>query len=223
LRKSFCLAVPQTTSTMYVPDSFKVANEGDVEAFLHRYDFATLVSPADGSLTATHLPVVVRREAAGLVVVGHVARANPHWKTLDGLVEGLLVFQGPHAYVSPTWYANGPAVPTWNYAVVHAYGRPEAVDDAKFLADVLEALVSRYEAHRPHAWQMDSLPTDYRSRALSAVVGIRMPVLKLEAKFKLGQNRVAADRIGTVAGLEQEGSAEAASLASFMRAHLKDG
>lgn len=208
---------------MYVPDSFKVTDEDEIEAFLQRYDFATFVSMASGGLTATHLPVVVQREESGLVIAGHVARANPHWKSLDGVAEALLIFQGPHGYVSPTWYANGPAVPTWNYAVVHAYGRPQAVQDAAFLEDVLDALVRRYEAHRVEAWGTDGLPPEYRSRALAAVVGIRMPVLRLEAKFKLGQNRAAADRVGTVLGLEREGSAEASGLAMFMRSYLKDG
>ena len=136
---------------MYVPDSFNVTDQDEIEAFLKRYDFATLVSGVGGGLTATHLPVVVRREASGLIVAGHVARANPHWKTLDGATEALLIFQGPYAYVSPTWYANGPAVPTWNYTVMHAYGRPQAVEDATFLEDVLETLVRRYEAHRVDA------------------------------------------------------------------------
>ena len=190
---------------MYVPDSFNVADRDEIEAFLQRYDFATLVSAAGGSLTATHLPVVVRREPSGLIVAGHVARANPHWKTLDGETEALLIFQGPHAYVSPTWYANGPAVPTWNYTVVHAYGRVQAVEDAEVWEDILEALLRRYEAHRVDAWLMDSVPIEYRSRALAAVVGIRMPVLRLEAKFKLGQNRAAADRRGTILDLSGKG------------------
>ena len=208
---------------MYVPDGFNVTDQDDIEAFLQRYDFATLVSAGNGGLTATHLPVVVRREASGLMVAGHVARANPHWKALDGTTEALVIFQGPHAYVSPTWYANGPAVPTWNYTVVHAYGRAQAVEDAAFVEGVLEALVRRYEAHRVDGWRKDGLPIEYRRRALAAVVGIRLPVVRLEAKFKLGQNREAADRMGTVLGLEREGSAEAAGLAMFMRSYLKDG
>ena len=208
---------------MYVPNSFHVTDQAEIDAFLQRYDFATLISAADGGLTATHLPVVVRREPSGLIIEGHVARANPHWKALDGSTEALLIFQGPHAYVSPTWYAHGPAVPTWNYTVVHAYGPAQAVDDPVFLEGVLEALVRRNESHRQNAWRMDGLPLDYRSRALAAVVGIRMPVLRLEAKFKLGQNRATADRVGTVQGLEQERSPDASALATFMRSYLKDG
>jgi len=207
---------------MYVPEQFKVSDLHEVEAFLERYDFATLVSTGGDGLIATHLPVVVRREASGFVVVGHVARANPHWKTLDGEAEALLIFHGPHGYVSPTWYAGGPAVPTWNYGVVHAYGPAQAVDDVAFLEETIGALVRRYEAHRVGGWRMDGLPGDYRRGALSAVVGIRVPVTRLEAKFKLGQNRAMADQLGTVEGLEREGSAGSASLAAFMRARLKD-
>ena len=212
---SYCLA-------RYIPASFSVTDQDEVEAFLQRYDFATLVTAADGNLTATHFPVVVRREASRLVVAGHVARANSHWKALDGSTEALLIFQGPHAYVSPTWYATGPAVPTWNYAVVHAYGPAQALEGTEFIEDVLNALVARYEGHRANPWRMDDLTVEYRRGALAAVVGIRMPVLRIEAKFKLGQNRQAADRLGAILGLEQEGHAEAASLAMFMRSHLKD-
>jgi transcriptional regulator len=207
---------------MYIPASFNVTDQDEIETFLQRYDFATLVSAAGGSLIATHLPVVVRREGSGLVVVGHVARANPHWKMLNSATEALLIFQGPHAYVSPTWYETAPAVPTWNYAVVHGYGPAQAVEDAEFLEDVIDALVERYEGHRAKPWRTDGLPIEYRRGALAAVVGIRMPLLRIEAKFKLGQNRPAADRLGTILGLEQEGHADAASLAMFMRSYLKD-
>lgn len=207
---------------MYVPEPFKVDDQREIEAFLERYDFATLVSTVGGGLMATHLPVIVRREASGLVVSGHVARANPHWKDLDGETDALLIFQGPHGYVSPTWYAGGPAVPTWNYGVVHAYGPAHAVDDVAFLEETLEALVRRYEAHRVNGWRMDSLPDGYRGKALSAVMGIRMPVTRLEATFKLGQNRALADRLGTIQGLDREGSVESASLAAFMRRQMKE-
>jgi transcriptional regulator len=208
---------------MYVPNHFKVDDQREIEAFLERYDFATLVSTTGDGLLATHLPVVVRREASGLVVAGHVARANPHWKSLDGQTQALLIFQGPHGYVSPTWYAGGPAVPTWNYGVVHAYGPARAVEDVAFLTETLEALVQRYEAHRVNGWHMDNLPSGYRDRALTAVVGIRMPVSRLEAKFKLGQNRELADRLGTIEGLDREGSVESANLAAFMRRQMKQG
>jgi transcriptional regulator len=205
---------------MYVPEPFNVADDREVLEFVRRYEFATVVSSAP--LLATHIPVAVRRNVDGLVVFGHVARANPHWKVMDGTRESLVIFHGPHAYVSPTWYATAPAVPTWNYAVVHAYGRPRANEDPAFVEEHLRELLRRYEARRGQLWSLDELPADYRTRQLSRIVGFEMPVERLEAKFKLGQNRPRADRLGAIAGLETEGTAEAQTLAAFMRERLPD-
>src|SRR5882757_6288203 len=103
---------------MYLPESFKIVDGPEIEAFLQRYDFATIVTPTPDGLIATHVPVVAKRASSGLVILGHIAKANSHWKNMDGTVESLAIFHGPHGYVSPTWYADSPAVPTWNYAVV---------------------------------------------------------------------------------------------------------
>lgn len=195
----------------------------EIEAFLQKYDFATIVSPTPETLIATHLPVVVTRAASGLVVMGHMARGNSHWKHMDGTVESIAIFHGPHGYVSPTWYATSPAVPTWNYAVVHLYGRPQAREEPAFVQDVLNDLVNRYEGSGPDAWRMEGLPQDYRTRQLSGIVGFEMPIVRVEAKFKLGQNRAAVDRFRTIEALERRESLEASSLAAFMRSHLKDG
>jgi transcriptional regulator len=207
---------------MYVPDSFKIDDQGKIEAFLERYDFATIVSSPTSGMVATHVPVVVRRAPTGLVIVGHVGRANLHWELMNGAVQSLAVFHGPHGYVSPTWYASGPAVPTWNYATVHAYGTPRATHDSAFIHDLLRELVRRYEKGAS-AWRVEDLPPHFREGLVSAVVAFEMPVDRLEAKFKLGQNRSAADRAGAIAGLEREPSIEAAALAAFMRSHLGGG
>jgi transcriptional regulator len=208
---------------MYIPEPFKVVDEREIEAFIQRYDFATIVSATPDGLMATHVPVSVDRDDSGLVIRGHLARGNPHWKSMDGAVDALMIFHGPHGYVSPSWYASSPAVPTWNYAVVHAHGRPRIVEDHSFTEDVLNGLLRRYEEGRPNAWRFDVLPEDFRRRQLSAIVGFEMPVVRLEAKFKLGQNRAASDRAGAMNGLEQEHTAEASALAAFMRTHVKDG
>ena len=204
---------------MYIPEAFKVVDEGQIDVFVQRYDFATIVSSPATGLIATHVPVVVRREAAGLVVVGHVARANSHWRVMDGSVEGLAIFHGPHSYVSPTWYANSPAVPTWNYAVVHAYGNLRFREDRPFIEGVLDELVHRYESQRARPWRIEDHPPDFRDRMLAGIVGFEMPILKIEAKFKLGQNRRLEDRVGAIAGLEREQSPESIALAEFMRTH----
>jgi transcriptional regulator len=207
---------------MYLPQAFHVEDDGAIDAFMQSHEFATIVSGTAEGLVASHVPLTVTRTTSHLVISGHVARANTHWQSMDGARESLIIFHGPHAYVSPTWYATSPAVPTWNYAVVHAYGRPRADADPALLEEHLRALVRRHEAERKGGWSFDDLPLDYRSRLLSGIVGFEMPVERLEAKFKLGQNRAPADREGTIAGLERESAAEAHSLAAFMRAHAGD-
>jgi transcriptional regulator len=203
---------------MYVPASFEVRDEEVIEAFLKRHDFASLVSATGDGLLATQVPLVARRGPEGLVLVGHVARANGHWRAMDGRTPAVAIFWGPHDYISPTWYATAPAVPTWNYATIHAHGAPRVIDDAAFTRAVLAELVARHETG-PAAWRVDALPADLEERLVRAVVSFELPVVRVETSFKLGQNRAAADRAGAIAGLERAGTPEAARLAAFMRAH----
>jgi transcriptional regulator len=207
---------------MYVPDAYKVDDPATIEAFLERYDFATIVSSPASGMVATHVPLLARRTPAGLILVGHVARANSHWEMMNGVDESLAIFHGPHGYVSPTWYASGPAVPTWNYATVHAYGRPRAMHDRTATLELLRELVLRHEKGA-NAWRVDSLPPHLGDRLVAAIVAFEMPVDRFEAKFKLGQNRSPEDRAGTVAGLERDSSLDAVALAAFMRSHLAGG
>jgi transcriptional regulator len=208
---------------MYLPKPFELVDDGEIEAFMQRYDFATVVSHGGGTLEATHIPVTLTRVASKLTIVGHVARANPHWTSMDGVNEAVVIFHGPHAYISPTWYETPPpAVPTWNYAVVHAYGRPRANEDPAFIERQIRQLADRHEGGRTLRWRFDDLPADYGTRQLAAIVGFEMPVDRVEAKYKLGQNRAAADRRGAIAGLEKEPSADARAMAAFMRMHTRD-
>jgi len=200
----------------YIPQHFRMADERELQEFMRTYDFATVVSSSPDGLVTSHLPVLVRSSGATLVVVGHMARANHHWRLMDGATPALAVFHGPHGYVSPTWYETAPAVPTWNYGVVHAHGLATANEDEAFVRGVLDELVRRYEGQRPNGWRPESLPADFYGRMLRRIVGFEMPVTRLEGKFKLGQNRSIEDRRRTIAGLEKEGSAEAARLAEFM-------
>lgn len=203
---------------MYVPTHFKIADEEVIANFLRQFDFVAIVTNGASGLTASHVPVVVDRDGEHLRIRGHLARANEHWKGMDGRTESMAIFSGPHAYVSPSWYAtDGPAVPTWNYAVVHAYGRPVFRDDAAFLRDVVETLTARYEGHRARPWTPTRLPADAYERMLGAIVGFEMRIERCEAKFKLGQNRSIADRTGAATGLDAEHSPAASAVAEFMR------
>jgi transcriptional regulator len=203
---------------VYVPTPFKIADDEVVAEFLHRFDFAAIVTNVAGGLVASHVPVVVDKDGGNVRIRGHLARANDHWKGMDGSTESMAIFSGPHAYISPSWYASaGPAVPTWNYAVVHAYGRAIVRDDAAFLREVVETLTRRYESHRAQPWTTDRLPSETYEKMLGAIVGFEMRVERCDAKFKLGQNRSVADRTGAAVGLDAEQSSAASAVAEFMR------
>lgn len=203
---------------MYVPAPFKIADDDVIAEFLRQHDFAAIVTSAPTGLVASHVPVVVDRDGVELRIRGHLARANDHWKQMDGRAESMAIFSGPHSYISPSWYAtSGPAVPSWNYAVVHAYGRPTFREDAAFLREVVETLTRRYESHRAQPWTTDRLPVEAYEKMLGAIVGFEMRVERCEAKFKLGQNRSIADRTGAAAGLDTERSPAASAVAEFMR------
>lgn len=183
---------------MYIPKSFEVTDRAAAEAFIAKHGFATLTTCAGGAPQATHLPLLLEGEA----LVGHMARANPHWRDFDGGGEALAIFHGPHGYISPSWYTTSPAVPTWNYAVVHVYGTPRLVDGEEALTGLVDRLVERYEAEQPKPWPGD-LPADFKAGLLRAIVGFRMEITRIEAKFKLSQNRGAEDQRAVIARLRQ--------------------
>ena len=174
---------------MYVPASFAVSDGKTLESFIKRYDFATLITPSATGLVASHIPIMLRRSAGNGVLIGHVARGNSQWKHFDGNADALAIFQGPHAYVSPTWYATSPAVPTWNYAVVHVYGKPRAREEGDFTAAALRDLVARYEGSRATPWRTEDLAGDFYEKLAKGIVAFEMPIDRIEGKFKLGQNR----------------------------------
>jgi len=199
---------------MYQPPHFAQRDQAALQALMLEHPLAVLVWLPGGMPTADHIPLEF--DAHTLTLRGHVARANPLWREADGQPV-LAVFTGPQAYVSPSWYPSKAAthkvVPTWNYTVVHAHGVLRAVDDAPWL----HALVSRLTAHheRPQAqpWAVSDAPDDYVQQMLRAIVGIEIAVTELIGKWKLSQNRSAADRAGVVAAL-QAGSAEARATAA---------
>jgi transcriptional regulator len=204
---------------MYIPTSFQVEDLPTLQAVMRRYSFATLISVIDGAPFATHLPLLLRESPLSPygTLVGHLARANPHWRQFTDH-EALVLFQGPHSYISPSWYptaASKPTVPTWNYVSVHAYGTPQIRDDAEWLTAQLDDLVATYEAAQPQPWSA-ILPDDYRDRQLKAIVGFELPIRRLEGKFKLGQNRAPADQQSVFAALSESPYPESRDLAQFM-------
>jgi len=204
---------------MYIPPAFAVTDHDTLFDLIEQNSFGLLVSQRNGEPFATHLPLLVDRcSAPSGKLIGHMARANPHWQSFDGMHEGLIIFSGPHAYISPSWYATSPAVPTWNYAAVHVYGTPRLLE-ADQLSGLLARLVSHYEAGNERPWQYD-LPEDYRQRMERAVVGVEVPITRIEGKFKLGQNRTVEDRRGMLTRLKV-GHADGQALAAFMEAYAR--
>lgn len=191
---------------MYVPPRFAQTDRDQCLALIEGEPFGLLATTGgDGAPFATHLPFLVERRGGDTVLVGHVARANPHWQMFDGARQALAVFQGPHGYISPAWYATPAKVPTWNYIAVHAYGAPRIVEDAGSARKAIAALTARFETGRPDPWEMSSLPEREAEKLLTALVVFEMPVIRLEGKWKLGQHMAEEDRLGAVAGLTREG------------------
>ena len=201
--------------TLYVPDPFRLDDAKRLFEFVERHGFATLVSSGAAGLHVSHVPLIAERDGSGKVrLLGHVARANPQWQALEQAAQVLAIFHGPHGYVSPGWYASHPAVPTWNYAVVHAHGTARLMDEAE-LHELLMTLSSKYESHRPRPWKMSALPADFVSGMLAAIVGFEIEVQRLEGKFKLSQNRP-----GEIGRVIDALATEEPALAALMREHL---
>ena len=203
---------------VYLPPAFTETRREALVEHVERHDFGLLVSHGSGGLTVSQIPFLLTRRGDQLVLQGHLARPNPQVADLDSAGEVLVVFAGPHAYISPSWYRAGPAVPTWNYAAVHAYGRGRAIADEAWLRDLLRRLTERHEAREPGPpWRMDDLPEDYLDAMLKGIVGIEISVSRLEGKFKLSQNRPAADRPRIIAALGQREDADSRAVAELMR------
>ncbi len=198
---------------MYIPAPFR--NEDTVELLhlMREYNFATLVTTApDGAPFATHLPLLIEENEDGaLCLRSHMARANPQWGHFAADAECLAIFHGPHALVHSNWYDSAPNVPTWNYAVVHAYGHARLIDDAEATRGIAYRLVAR------HTPDMRPIPLEYEARLLAAVVTFEIRVERLEGKYKLNQNKPAADRASIIRELGASASASDRQTAALMR------
>jgi transcriptional regulator len=182
---------------MYVPAAFEQLDPAKLFDFIESNSFGLLISGLSGKPFATHLPLLVKREIAPKGhLLGHLARANPQWRELDGQ-EVLVVFAGPHAYISPSWYESDDVVPTWNYVAVHVYGKCEVVDDDESTKRIVEDYVSTYERTMPAPWSMDAR-TPFFQKMVKMVVGFRVAISRIEGKWKLNQNHP-ADRRSKVA------------------------
>lgn len=207
---------------MYIPSAF---NEDDL-ATLHRQiegtRLAVLVTFGSRGLQANHVPLLLSPEQGpNGTLHGHLSKANPQWREMEAGAEALVIFSGPDAYVSPSFYPSkaehGQAVPTWNYLAIHAYGVPEVIHDSERLRALVSTLTAKHEADRPQPWTLEDAPAEYIAKMLNAIVGFTIPISRLEGKRKLTQNRSAADIAGVQAGLAASSELNDNEIAQLMR------
>ena len=206
---------------MYIPPYFKIEDSEAIEKIVTENGFATLITPSSDGVKATHLPLLYVPPGASDehgIINGHMARANDHWRSINGQSESLAIFQGPDAYISPEWYKTAPAVPTWNFAVVHMRGPLELIDDREWLSSHVDDMVQFHESRALDHSPKPSDP-DFKGKLLGGIVGFRMTVNTIEAKFKLNQNRSDADRLAVADTLDASGNQTDAEVAALMREH----
>jgi transcriptional regulator len=203
---------------MYNPRSYRNDNPDELFDLVRRYNFATLFTHRAGESFVTHIPFMIdaARGPRG-TLISHMAKANPHWRAFDGAAPSVVVFMGPHAYISPAWYHEQHTVPTWNYAVVHATGTPVLVTEEAALRRIVTELMEHHEA--PHGgWDRGMAATD---EELPGIVGFEIPIDHIEGKFKLNQNRSREDQEGVVRALENSDDSAARAIARMMRSNLE--
>jgi transcriptional regulator len=206
---------------MYVPPFNSVADESEIRAMVAAIASAEFITTGDdGYPLSTLLPIMWH----GDTVIAHMARANPHWQTIQDAAPTLLVCTGPQAYISPSWYPakaeHGRVVPTWNYSSVHLSGTTRVHQDPEWLRGAVSDLVQVHEGSREMPWHISDAPTAYIEGQLRGIVGLEVTVVRVEGKAKLSQNRSEADQLGTINGLRAEGLPGASAVADAMSALL---
>ncbi|MGC1450504.1 MAG: FMN-binding negative transcriptional regulator [Candidatus Sulfotelmatobacter sp.] len=200
---------------MYVPEHFRLHDHAAALTFMKANPFIILVSATSEEPFATHAPVVVRETGEHLIIRGHVAKANPHWRHLEQHPPCLTIFHGPHAYVSASNYMTRENVPTWNYGAVHVYGNARVFASHEELQGVLHELMGTFEPAYAEQWA--SLSTAYRERMLSHIVGFEIAVTRIEAKFKLSQNRTREEQSNVITSLEKAEDTAVSGVSRLMR------
>jgi transcriptional regulator len=207
---------------MYQPPLHRKDDLEAQHALIRAQPLGLLVSMGPNGLEANSIPFLIDATASKLGTLrAHMARANGQWRSLDGSNEALVIFQGPDRYISPNWYATkretGKVVPTWNYVMVQARGRPRAIEDPTWLRAQIEELTQTHEGRRPAPWSVGDAPADFVAMQIKAIVGVEMEIVSIEGKWKASQNRPAADREGVIAGLQAESEPMALDMAEIVR------
>jgi transcriptional regulator len=200
---------------MYIPEFNRVRDLADAVSFVQANPFAILISPSEGGPFATHIPILAREADHQVVLHGHMAKANSHWGLLEGGQESLAIFHGPHAYISPSLYESRESVPTWNYAAVHVYGQARVVTEAERLLEEVREIINRFDPTYFAQWS--SLSDKFRHGMLKQIVGFEMVATRIEAKFKISQNRTKKDQAAVIASLGQSADSAVSGIAQLMQ------
>jgi transcriptional regulator len=200
---------------MYIPEFNRVRDRAEIISFVQANPFAILVSPSDNGPFATHIPILARVVKDQMVLHGHLAKANPHWELLQKDQESLVIFHGPHAYISPRLYESRDSVPTWNYAAVHAYGRTRVIVDQEHLLEEVREIINAFDPDYYAQW--NSLSDKFRNGMLKHIVGFEIVVSRIDAKFKISQNRSKGDQANVIASLAKSEDSPACEIAKLMQ------
>lgn len=211
---------------MYVPKIHAETRLDVLHGLVEAHSLGTWVAATDAGLEVNHLPFVLDRSRGEYgTLMGHISRANPIWHQKAGGAQDVVIFRGPQAYITPSWYPgkrdHGKEVPTWNYAVVSIWGQPRFMEDPQWLHDHLRSLTDIHEEGNETPWKVEDAPEDFTRKLVRAIIGVEIPIAKIEGKWKVSQNRTAPDQQGVIAGLADRGDAQDAAMARLVEQHLR--
>jgi transcriptional regulator len=210
---------------MYVPKHHEETDITVLHSLIRAHPLGTWATLCDGELIVNHLPFLIDASRGEYgTLMGHVARANGVWQSFSTTIQSVVAFQGAESYITPSWYpskhAHGKAVPTWNYAVVHAHGTPVVIEDKAWLLKHLNELTGVHEANQALPWKVSDAPADYTERMIEHIVGVEIRIEKLVGKWKVSQNRPDSDKLGVVAGLLAKGDSQSSEMAALVNRHV---
>ncbi|MDC0598668.1 FMN-binding negative transcriptional regulator [Gammaproteobacteria bacterium] len=210
---------------MYIPKVNEEKNISILHALVTSHPLGTWVTHTHEGLIVNHIPFMINSTLGeNGTLVGHVAKANPIWKQFSSTENSVIIFQGVETYITPSWYPSknehGKALPTWNYAVVHAYGLPRIIEDKEWLLNHLNELTDEHESEQALPWKVADAPEDYIKHMLKGVVGIEIPIAKLEGKWKVNQNKQESDKLGVIEGLLSREDAQSKEMASYVQQYI---
>lgn len=203
---------------MYTPPAYAEHDEALLRQRMRAWSFATLVTHGESGLHATHLPFLIDDGGAHGLLTTHLARGNAQYRDLKAGAPALVIFQGPHAFISPSWYEHRLTFPTWNYTAIHVTGTPQCVEDTEAIRAVLTRTVAQFDTPLGGDWTFEGVPGDYTATRLRAIAAVHIPIDRIEGKMKLNQDKSVADRLGVIAALERRGDAQSLAVADMIRA-----